>query len=146
MSQSTPESTSSPNFSETPAEETINMSDISRPEGMKYTAEEFLQILKKKFPKLFVNQEVPPELQKYMTRENGMIRIDIPRGETATFPDGTRIESDGSIVKPSGLRTRPVMENNQFTGRVRIFKPDGTELEPGEAYTDTDGSVTIMQK
>lgn len=143
MSQPTPERQPD----ETPAQESLtNQSDISRPDGMKYTPEEFLRIIKQKIPGFYTNEDLSPELQRHGTKKDGMVRIDIPMGETATFPDGTRVEADGTVVKPSGVKTQPVMKNNRFTGRERIFKPDGTEMKPGETYIDSDGSVIRMPK
>ncbi len=141
MSQSTPK----PNPDETPTQGTLtNQSKISPPIGMKYTPKEFLQIIKQKFPGFYTNGDLSPELQRHTTKKDGMLRIDIPIGETATFPDGTKVEADGSVIKPSGVKTQPVMENGIFTGRERIFKPDGTEMKPGETYIDSDGSVIKM--
>lgn len=126
--------------------ESIPMTDISRPEGMEYSPEEFLEIVKERVPSFQTYEDMPEEIKKHSTRKDGMIRVDIPRGETATFPDGTRVEADGSIIKPSGFKTQPVMDNGKFSGRIRMFKPDGVEMEPGEAFTDKDGSVHIMPK
>ncbi len=107
----------------------------------KLNRDEFIQAIKKKFPGFYTFDDLPPDLKARAVRGNGMATIELAPGETLTLPSGDRIEADGSLVKKNGMRFQSVRQDGKFLRR-RVFKPDGTELNPGEKYTAPDG-VTI---
>lgn len=106
---------------------------------------EFIRVIKQKFPNFYTFDDLSPDLKARASRQNGVIRVVISRGETATLPNGDRVESDGSLIKRNGVKFQPVMQNGKLL-RHRVFKPDGTELKPGENYTAPDGMSITMPK
>ena len=109
----------------------------------KLNRDEFIRALKEKFPGFYTVDDLPPDLKARAVRQNGWATIDLAPGETLTLPSGDRIEADGSLVKKNGMRFQSVRQDGKFL-RQRVFKPDGTELNPGEKYTAPDGMIFVM--
>jgi hypothetical protein len=109
----------------------------------KLNRDEFIQALKEKFPGFYTFDDLSPGLKERAVRQNGVATIRFAPGETATLPNGDRVEADGSLVKQNGMRLQPVIQDGKFL-RQRVFKPDGTELNPGEKYTAPDGMSFVM--
>lgn len=100
--------------------------------------EAFIRAVKQRFPGFYTFEDLSPKLKARAVRKNGIVEITIPKGEITTLPNGDRYEADGSLIKKNGVRFQPVMKDGKFQ-RNRIFKPDGTEMKPGEKYTAPDG-------
>lgn len=143
LSQSTPERNSGNTQSETssPSPNSAN----SPIEGGEDNRKAFIQAIKQRVPGFYTFDELSPELKARAVRKNGMIEIKVPKGEAVTLPNGDRFEADGSMVKKNGVKFQPVMKDGKFLQRYRIFKPDGTELKPGEKYIAPDGMSVRMK-
>jgi hypothetical protein len=103
--------------------------------------EEFIKGIKERFPDFYTYDDLPPDLKARAVRQNGRATIKLAPGETMTMPSGTRVEADGSTVRKSGVRVQIVRQQDGEAVGVRVFKPDGTELKPGEKYTEQDGTI-----
>lgn len=143
LSQSTPD----PNSGSTQSENLGPSSDSSNnpSKGGHMTREAFIQAIKQKVPGFYTFDDLSPELKARAVRKNGMIEIKVPKGEIVTLPNGDRFEADGTLVKKNGVRFQPVMKDGKFLQRHRIFKPDGTEMQPGEKYIAPDGMRVRMK-
>lgn len=119
-------------------------SQLSR--SRKFTEEEKKEIfenVKRRNPSFFTFDDLSPELKSKTVNDGAMAILTIPRGERAVLPNGDIIEEDGTYIHNNGVKKTLIMESGKVVGQ-RIFKPDGTEMKPGEVYTASDGMVVIM--
>jgi hypothetical protein len=110
----------------------------------KFDRDEFIRTIKEKNPDFYTVDDLPPDLKARAVRQgNGLVNIELKPGEALTLPNGDRFEADGSFVTKNGMRIERVIKDGKIVGG-RAFKPDGTEMKPGEKYTASDGTVFVM--
>lgn len=135
-----------PTLSQTRLQANSTTTKLDPNRGKPASRAELIQAIKQRVPGFFTYDDLSPELKARAVRKNGSVVIKFSKGETATLPNGDRLEADGSWVKKSGVKFQPVVKDGKFSGRYRIFKPDGTEVQPGEDYTAPDGMKIRVNK
>lgn len=82
---------------------------------------QFIRAIKRRVPSFFTFEDLPAALRAKAVRRNHVNIITIPRGQSATLPNGDRILPDGSwLIKRSGRKFQPILHNGRFTGRYKV--------------------------